>query len=381
MAFFVVSERGYSDHVAWGVTYEFEDIIARACNAQILAPRRGSLKRIHWKWDIIFNRWRPLLKMKDFSFPRAGAGEKNVLLLIGMGPGALAMLETLPRWREDNEIVAAYILDVYQAGITALASKKLRRITDRIDHLFVSYEQAVPRIQPVCKAPVSLLLQAADVLAHGAHGGDRPIDVISYGRRFKETHTALQRAFNYPQSPRLYFHSTFSFTDYPRVDDYREDRQLFFQLLRRSKIALNYRFTQTTAGLSHGICPLTARWFECVAAGTVICGTKPTGPEAQREFDWPDAVIEFPEANPDPVGTVNAVLADTDRLARVSRMNYLQALCRHDWRYRLREMLQTLKLPILQALQQDLDALQVKATALQQTSGGAAPTSPQAVSA
>src|SRR5207247_324562 len=142
-------------------------------------------------------------------------------------------------------------------------------------------------------------------------------------------------------------------------------RQLFFQILRRSKIALNYRYTQTTAWNARGICPLTARWFEAIAAGAVIVGSKPTGPEAAREFDWPDAVIDFPEPNDDPAGFVMSIIEDKPRLASLSRRNYFEALRRHDWRHRIRDIFNTLKLPIPKPMQAELDALQAKAAALE----------------
>src|SRR4051794_16720245 len=113
MAFYVISERGYEEHVAWGISYEMEDIMARTCGAQIIAPAKKSLKKIHPKWDIIFNRWLPFETVKDFKF----ADERNVLVLIGMGPGALKLLDMLPGWREKCDKVATYIMDMYQPGI------------------------------------------------------------------------------------------------------------------------------------------------------------------------------------------------------------------------------------------------------------------------
>jgi len=157
------------------------------------------------------------------------------------------MLDTLPDWRRRCEIVAAYIIDVYQPGIDRLATRRLRKITDKLDHLFVSYEQSIPKIQEICRAPVSLVIQAADALVQGAHGGERPIDLMSYGRRAPDVHQKLQQAFNYPGSPRIYYHSTYKYREYPDAEDFREARQMIYQLLRRTKITLNYRYTQTTA--------------------------------------------------------------------------------------------------------------------------------------
>jgi len=102
----------------------------------------------------------------------------------------------------------------------------------------------------------------------------------------------------------------------------------------------------------------------------VIVGTKPIGPEANREFDWPDAVIGFPEPNDDPVGFLTPLLEDKQRLAAAGRRNYLEALRRHDWRYRVRDMLVTLKQPIPPGLAGELAALPSRADAVAaQTTG------------
>jgi hypothetical protein len=129
-------------------------------------------------------------------------------------------------------------------------------------------------------------------------------------------------------------------------------------------LAINYRYTQTTAWNARGVCPLTARWFESIAAGAVIVGTKPTGPEAAREFDWPDAVIDFPEDNQDPAGFVTALLADEQRIGRTSQRNFYEALRRHDWRHRIRDIFLGIKEPIPTGLDAELKQLDAKAAAV-----------------
>ncbi len=174
MAMYVISERNANNHVAWGTIYEFEDIIARTCDAQIVAPPRMHLPKR--ALDIAF---RPFLSFrylqpKNFQF----ANEPNVLLLIGMGPRTLRMLDKLGSWRSKCDVVAAYIVDLYPMALKRLDKKVLRRL----DHLFISYEQMLEPVKKHFGVPVSLIPQACDVLRHGSFGGNRPIDIIGYGR-------------------------------------------------------------------------------------------------------------------------------------------------------------------------------------------------------
>ena len=216
---------------------------------------------------------------------------------------------------EKCDVVAAYIMDVYQPGIDKLATPAMRKITDKLDHLFVSYEQSIPKIQEVSQC-AGLAAAAGGGCAHARRAQRRSADRYHQLRpAISETHKKLQQAFNYPQSPRIYYHSTFKFLDYPQAEDYREHRQMFFQMLRRAKIAINYRYSQTTAWNSRGIDPLTSAMVRS-RGRRGNRRYKPQGPEAAREFDWPDAVINFPEPNDDPVGFITSLLNDPERLRR-----------------------------------------------------------------
>lgn len=150
--------------------------MARSCGATILSPKKGTLARFHRVWDIIISRWLPYVKLPHFDLPK----EHNTLLVVAIGPGVIAMLDTIRRWRERVDTVAAFAIDVHQPGIDSLATPKLRKVTVRLDHIFFSYGQSLQKAQEISQALVSLLLQGADALKHGGHGGDRSIDIISF---------------------------------------------------------------------------------------------------------------------------------------------------------------------------------------------------------
>jgi len=353
MALYVVSERNSNQHVAWGTSYEFEDIIARTCDARILSPKGWSL---HPKLDI------SLGKLIAGRYRRVGglefAREPNVLLLIGMGPPALRMLDKLGPWRRKCSLVAAYIIDLYPGALNRFDP----RIVNKLDHLFISYEQMLEPVRARFKTPVTFIPQACDALGHGACGGNRPIDVVGYGRQIEGVHESLQKTFNSPGTGKVYFHSTFKHT---RVKNWREDRMLFWKIMRRAKISLAYCFVETNRDTALGVSPLTARWFEAITAGCAIVGRRPRSPDADRLLDWRDAVIDLPEETRQCVPFLEALIGDTERMAGISRRNYLEALRRHDWRHRLRDMFDALGLPLPAGAIRDLAALKAKADELE----------------
>ena len=74
-------------------------------------------------------------------------------------------------------------------------------------------------------------------------------------------------------------------------------------------------------------------------------------------FPWPDAVIEVQPDGSDAVETLHRLGADPERLATISRTNAQQALLRHDWAYRWKEILQVAGLepaPAMQAREERL---------------------------
>jgi hypothetical protein len=352
MAIYIISERNTNNHVAWGTSYEFEEIIVRTCSSQLIAPERFRFRN---RLDLLLQ---PLTthfycKPKKFQF----ANEPNVLLLIGMGPGTLKMLDTLRQWRQKCDIVAAYIIDLYPISLNRLD----RKIVNQLDHLFISYEQMLKPVKRKFKTPVTFIPQACDVLTHGTYGGDRPFDIIGYGRQIPKIHEQLKKEFNAPQSQTLYFHSTFK---YPDVKDWKEDRLLFWQMMRRTKLSLAYCFKKTSPELAFGVSPLTARWFEGLAAGCVMVGYSPTGAEVKYLLDWPDAIIELPNNPQDSFSFIKELLKQEEYLKVVSRRNYMESLARHDWRYRLKDMLSTLGISIPNGLDDELKNLHSKIKAI-----------------
>jgi hypothetical protein len=61
--------------------------------------------------------------------------------------------------------------------------------------------------------------------------------------------------------------------------------------------------------------------------------------EAYRElFGWPEAVIEIQPDGSDIMAVLRAIGSDPERMAAISTRNATEALLRHDWLYRWKEM-------------------------------------------
>jgi hypothetical protein len=90
---------------------------------------------------------------------------------------------------------------------------------------------------------------------------------------------------------------------------------------------------------THGQATVAARYFEGAAAGAVMLG-QPADCEAfRRHFDWPQAVVEIRPDGTDAVETITRLSAEPERLRAISRRNTYEALRRHDWLYRWKDIL------------------------------------------
>jgi hypothetical protein len=181
----------------------------------------------------------------------------------------------------------------------------------------------------------------------------RLIDILSYGRADEQLHTTLERHFNQSNSDRLYHHSTFA---EPYLTNPREHDTLLTKLLHRTKVSLC--FEASNVPRFRGQSPLLYRWLEGWAGGCAIVGKRPWGKGVTELMDWPDSAIEIPDDPRDWIPFFEALLTNENWLKEISHRNYRECRLRHDWRYRLRDMFQLLKIPVPARLSREITQLQ-----------------------
>src|SRR5262245_35558495 len=85
------------------------------------------------------------------------------------------------------------------------------------------------------------------------------------------------------------------------------------------------------------------RCYEGAAGGAVLIGQVPTNCQVfDRDFDWPDAVIDMPFHSTDVGERISALDAEPDRIARIRLNNVVNCLRRHDWVYRWNDIVKIL---------------------------------------
>jgi hypothetical protein len=138
---------------------------------------------------------------------------------------------------------------------------------------------------------------------------------------------------------------------------------MMLKLMQRSKLALAFHMMVEPQGMRPKARDfVTSRWFEQLAAGCVVLGKRPG--LAEGLFGWTDATIELPDDPADAAGTIAALRTDEAFLASTRRRNVLEMCRRHDWRYRIRDVLRHFEMPLPARLESELLDLDTRVHAL-----------------
>lgn len=360
----LLSQRRISDLVAFCLAYEFEDTLQAVTDAErIDATGFASLEfsRRSYKLTRLLS-GSPRLAARLAPAPRGAfalSGDYDLFFPIFSNVFELYSLATIPDWRRRCRKAACFITEVW----TDQLPEYLLELLSEFDHVFTGLQHCVEDVARVTGRPCSYLPLAVDVLrfAPAAPDQPRPIDVCNIGRRSQVTHQALLK--DAARRHGFYYYDTVaaSGTDMKqrtfRVDNAQEHRMMLATILKHSRYFIANRSHVNNPEFTAGRDEISARFYEGMAAGTVMIGEAPRTAEFERQFDWEDAVIHLPFDSPD-VGSILAELGSQQhRLATVRARNVSEAALRHDWLHRIRAVFDLLGLAPTEKMQQRAEQL------------------------
>ena len=356
--YYILSSRKICSRPVQAATTEFEDVLVECCGGVLFTPAPSG--------DVAA---RGRLPARRTMLPPRHSRSEQVLIVVGNHLGfVVTLLASIPDYRRRFDVICAYIIDAFPFA-SELSKPLWRRRLSRfsrtlssLDHLFVPIGLTAATLGDLYGVPTSFVPMACDVVRFGSGGSDRPIDLMGYGRQHAAHSAAFADAYNDPASHRIYSH-----TDHiviGAITDFHRHRRLFWKNLCRSRVALAYDPLAVNPNGQFPCSFVSLRWFECLTAGCLIAGRRPTCPEMDDLFFWEDSTIEVPEKTEDVVPFMEDLLADTERLDAAHHRNYTHALAHHDWRYRIASMLDRLQLPHPEPLQRNLEQLRERCRTL-----------------
>jgi hypothetical protein len=246
----------------------------------------------------------------------------------------LPYINAIEGWKDHCKTSVCIIDEMWAASIPAF--KHWLPALSKFDHVFVGYKGSVGPLSDALGRTCNWLPGAVDTLRFSPYPDPpaRGIDVYSIGRRREGIHSALLDAAR--QDKIFYVHDTFPGAD-TEVYDHKQHRDLFANMLKRSQY-----FVVAPGKMDHweiqGQIEIGYRYYEGAAAGAVMIGQRPDCKIFREMFSWPDSVIEIEPDGSDILQVLAALKRDPERRAAISRRNAAEALQRHDWVYRWKEI-------------------------------------------
>lgn len=360
----LLSQRRISDLVAFCLAYEFEDALQAVTRAErIDASDFASLefsRRIYKLARLACGS--PRLAGALAPQPRGAvtlSGDYELFFPIFSNAFELYSLATVPDWRRRCRKAACFITEIWTDQIP----EYLLELLSQFDHVFTGLQHCVDDVARITGRPCSYLPLATDVLRFAPASTDqpRPIEVCNIGRRSQITHHALLA--DSARRGNFYYYDTIAASGADRkqrtfrVDDPQEHRLMLASILKRSRYFIANRSHVNNPEFTAGRDEMSARFYEGIAAGTVMIGEAPRTAEFKRQFDWPDAVIHLPFDSPDVADILTNLNSDPARLAALSHENVRQAALRHDWLYRIEAVFNILGLSPTEEMQARADRL------------------------
>jgi hypothetical protein len=240
-------------------------------------------------------------------------------------------------WKDRCRTSVCWLDELYSAE--AIHSRNYLHILKRFDHVFVGFEGSVDAISQVIGRRCHFLPYGVDAIRFSPYPNPpaRVIDVYSLGRRLDGLHRTLLKFT--AERNMFYVYETLQAGAENLVSNHRQHRELLANQIKRSRYFLVAPGKVNLPQETRGQIEVPARFYEGAAAGTVMIGQAPDCELFRQLFDWKDAVIAI-DANSSDVADVLTELADQpERLWEASRRNAAEALLRHDWSYRWKQIL------------------------------------------
>ena len=308
--------------VSYGMVVDFEDAVVAASDADLVpVPLRSRRAQVQG-----------MLRGRPSRAVIAPRSHYDVCLLVAMGRHWVPSLRYVRDLRRTAERIVVYLFDSWLSDLPALRAD--RRAWSLVDDLFVSFPHAVVPFSEQLDCKVHYLPQAIDERWFHPYRKQRPIDVLSVGRRLPIVHERLLEIGR--RRDLFYYYQTHQA---PMAIDLRENQELLGRLCQSARVHVSWSVDKTNAERIDEGTAITARWFESAASGAVVVGAAPRTEEFQRLFPYEGFVHELdPTRLAETENVLDAALSDPREGERVALAEHVRAT--HTWAVRWREIVE-----------------------------------------
>lgn len=331
--------------------FEFEDIIAEVDSVDIYSPPQYDLPgKVINRLVKDTSRWiRPFSHVNPYRHAYTAEHEYDVFFCILDFPLSIASINSFKDLHKKCKFAVCYMVEIWNIDLPKV--KHFIEFFDNFDLIVVgtAHSNVVENVKKITGLPCEYLAPGVNAAKfYPDLDKPRPFDVCSLGRRSSVTHEALLAL---AEDKKIVYYYDAQGGANLRRSDYQEHRTFTSTILKNSRyfIANHAKINQPNkSGEQHEI---GYRFFEGVAAGSILLGKPPQVEAFDQNFDWPNAVIPIKFDEPD-IGNVIANLDSQPALLKeIQTNNVVNSLLKHDWVYRWERILEILDLPPMQAME------------------------------
>jgi hypothetical protein len=321
--------------------YEGQDVLADVDNVDFICVETRKLyKRIESiQKDIIWHDFTGKIVSTNLAYEPIRL-TKEYDLFIAYLPywQDLIHISAIRGWKDHCRASFCWIDELWANTVQNPKSKAWFSLLKQFDYLAVGLAGTADPLGGLLGRTCHFIPGAVDAMRFSPHQNDhrRVIDVYSVGRVWEKVHRAFMEAA--AKTGMFYVYDTFHASDM-QVRDYREHRELLANMAKRSRCFFVAPAKMDSPGETRGQIEVGFRYYEGSAAGAVLLGQAPDCYAFKTMFDWPDVVIEIQRDGSDAGDVISRLARDPERLREISRRNAMEALMRHDWVYRWRQVL------------------------------------------
>jgi hypothetical protein len=320
--------------------YEAQDILADVDRVDMLPmfPRRGFSSSAYWHRRLMWYDFTNKLKTTNPGLVSVELKQDYDLLIMFCQDWRDAFfVHAIEGWKDRCKTSLCYIDELW-TGAVSLCEPVLDALSV-FDHIVLGFHGSVDPLGKVLGRKCHHVPGAVDALRFSPYPEppQRVVDFYSVGRRNPHIHQSLVDIS--AKQRRFYLHDTSVEEGVRMVKDHREHRNHFASIAKRSQFFMVAPAKMEMTDVTEGQLEVGFRYYEGAAAGAVLIGQAPDCPSYRDQFDWPNAVVELDVDGSDTAGVIGDLLGRPEAIEQISRRNAAEALRRHDWGHRWKDML------------------------------------------
>jgi len=320
--------------------YEAEDVLADCADVDLLylEPGKQFQLRTRLQWKLLYKDVSGRLAYVNPGLrPVRVAKDYDLFMLVCPIYSDPLHVNAIRGWKKRCKTSICWLNDMLGHHIPQ--HKCWLPLLREFDHVILGVRDSVDAVSSVIGRRCHYVPGGVDALRFSPYPDPpaRVIDVYSIGRRSGPIHGSL---LDLASKKRIFYvHDTLQNVSDIQVLDHRAHRDLYANIAKRSRFFMVAPALLNDPRFTIGQVEVGFRFYEGAAAGAVLVGCAPDCETFRRGFDWPNSVIEIKPDGSDTDTVMAELVAHPERLQEISSCNAAEALLRHDWVYRWKEIL------------------------------------------